>query len=525
MFRWIGRHPLFVGMFGMLSASLMAALTFQAFYNGRAEELRHAAENSRNLVAIIAADLQRSVAIYDVSLQGVVADAERQETWTLPLYIRQRVLFDRGMNSWFFGDAYVLDAQGYVKASQSGRTYPGVSFARRDYFLVHQSDPSLGMYISRPYASQVRNGALAVAMSRRINGPNGAFAGVALVSFRIEYFGQLLERIDLGPQGGAFIMLDDGTLLASRPATRGGVGANYSNTPNFPALVHEQSGTFVSKASADRVERIYTFAHVPGAPLIVGIAPAVHDVLTSWRRRSELALLMTVLLGGAYVAVSWLFAFALRDKVLAEAELKRIASTDALTGLNNRRAFDRRLAQEWRRALREQTPLALLFMDIDYFKRFNDTYGHAMGDEVLSVVAERIVSGTRRPLDFAARYGGEEFAVVLPDTALEGALKVAEKIRKRVESAGLEHKGAQSGHVTISVGCAVCHPPEGGSAADLLAAADAQLYAAKAAGRNQVRWLQTGVADGAGAVVASVQKSAAAATPAADGTMSRRDHV
>ena len=487
IFRWIGRHPLLAGMVGMLAASLMAALTFLAFYNGRAEELRHAAENSHNLVAIIAADLQRSVAIYDVSLQGVVADAERPETWTLPLYVRQRVLFDRGMSSWFFGDAYVLDAQGYVKASQTGRAYPGISFARRDYFLVHQANPSLGLYISRPYASQVRNGALAVAISRRINGPNDAFAGVALVSFRIEYFGQLVDRIDLGPNGGAFIMLDDGTLLAGRPATHGGVGANYANTPIFPLLAKQQSGTFVSKDSADRVERIYTFAHVPGAPLIVGIAPAVDDVLANWRDRSELALLMTALFGGAYVVVSWLFAFALRDKVLAEAELQRIASTDALTGLNNRRAFDHRLAQEWRRAVRERTPLALLFMDIDYFKRFNDTYGHAMGDEVLSVVAERIVSGTRRPPDFAARYGGEEVAVVLPNTELEGALKVAEKIRKRVESAGLENNGAESGHVTISVGCSACRPHEGGSAAKLLAAADAQLYAAKAAGRNQVR--------------------------------------
>ncbi|WP_281665050.1 sensor domain-containing diguanylate cyclase [Paraburkholderia fungorum] len=476
------------GLSGMLAATVMAALTFVALYNSREDEFRHAMDNSRNLVAIISRDLARNVALYDMSLRGVASDAERPETWTLSPYLRQRVLFDRGLGSPISGDAYVLDAQGRVKASKSGNTYPGLSFADRDYFAVQQNNPSVGLYISHPYPSQVRGGALAVGLSRRIHTAQGAFDGIALVSIRIEYFEHLLDNIDLGPNGGGFIVLDNGTLLASRPPARRGIGSNYAGTANFAGIANHPSGSFVSDGSLDGVSRLYTYAHVPGTPLIVGIAPAVEDVLTDWRKRNMLAGAMTVLFGGAYVIVAWLFAFALRDKVRAEAELQRIAETDALTGLSNRRAFDQRLGQEWLRSQREQTPLSLLFIDIDHFKRLNDTYGHATGDEVLAEVAARIMSGTRRAVDVAARYGGEEFAVVLPNTSLDGAVKVAETIRERIEAAGLANKDTERGHVTISVGCASCMPPGGGSAPALLAAADTQLYAAKAAGRNRVAW-------------------------------------
>ncbi|MFM0642695.1 diguanylate cyclase [Paraburkholderia bryophila] len=484
--RAIGRHPFLAGLSGMLTATVVAGLTFLALYNSREEELRHAVESSRNLVTIISRDLARNFRLYDTSLLEVAKDAGQAETWRLAPDLRQRVLFDRTLGSPLAGDAYVLDAQGRVKASMSGNTYPGLSFAHRDYFTVQQNTPHAGLYLSNPYASQVRGGAVAVALSRRVDAPNGAFDGIAMASVRIEYFEHLLDNISLGPNGAGFIVLNNGTLLASRPAARLGIGSNYAKTANFAGIAGHEIGSFVSDGSLDGVSRLYTYAHVPDTPIIVGIAPAVDDVLAGWRRRNLLAGAMTVLFGAAYVVVVWLFAFALRDKVRAEAALQRVAATDALTGLSNRRAFDHRLAQEWRRAQREQTPLALLFIDIDHFKRFNDTYGHATGDEVLTVVAERIVSGTRRALDLAARYGGEEFAVVLPNTSLDGALKVAEKIRKRVESAGLANKDTPGGHVTISVGCAACQPPEGGSAAALLAAADAQLYAAKAAGRNRV---------------------------------------
>lgn len=482
----IGVHPFFTGWVGTIIATAMAALTYAALYEGRAEELRHAVENSSNIVRIVTSDIARNVELYDLSLRAVVSGAQQPQTWELPAALRQRMLFDRATAASFLGGAYVLDAQGHVKASQSGVLTPGVSLADRDYFVAQQRDPHAGLFISKPYRSRLRQGVLSIALSRRIDAPDGTFAGAALLGVRLEYFEQLIDRIDVGQRGGVFIIMQDGTLLASKPMMPLGIGANYASWHNYKIISRHDTGTFTAHSEADGVLRVYTYAHVDNTPIIVGVAPAVDDILAGWRRRASIALAMTTMFGGAWVAVSWILAFVLRDKVLAQAALQRLALTDSLTGLANRRALDERLNSEWRRAVRLQQPLAVLFLDIDHFKLFNDTYGHGAGDEVLALVAERIASGSRRAVDMTARYGGEEFAVVLPGTPLAGAQKIAEKIRRRVESANLSHSGSRYGRVTVSVGCASCEPPVGGSAAQLLAAADVLLYEAKSAGRNQV---------------------------------------
>jgi diguanylate cyclase (GGDEF)-like protein len=494
--RLIGNSPFFGGLSGTIVATVMAAVTCAALYSGRAEELNHAAENSRNVVRLVSSDIARNVELYDLSLQAVVSGAQQPQTWTLPAALRQRVLFDRATAASSLGGAYVIDADGHVRASQNATALPGVSLADRDYFLVQEREPQAGLFISKPYLSRLRGGVPTIGLTRRIDGPDGNFAGVALLGVRLEYFQHLLDRIDVGRNGNVFIIMLDGTLLASKPPGPRGFGASYADSPNFAVISRQASGTYTAPAKTDGVERVYTWARVGDTPLIVCIAPAVDDILATWRRRSYIAFAMTALFGGAWVAVSWVLAFALRDKVVAEGELMRLAVTDPLTGLANRRALDRRLATEWQRAVREREPLSVLFLDIDHFKSFNDTYGHAAGDEVLALVAQRIASGTRRATDMAARYGGEEFTVVLPGTPLAGAMKTADKIRRRIETANFEHSGSRFGRVTVSVGCASCDPPVGGSGARLLEAADRLLYAAKEGGRNQVKaqqWTGNGV--------------------------------
>ncbi|WP_321944199.1 GGDEF domain-containing protein [Paraburkholderia tropica] len=485
--RAIGNHPFFAGLSGTLVATVMATVTYVALYESRAEEMRHAVENSQNILRLLSSDIARNVELYDLSLRAVVASAQERTTWTLPDALRQRVLFDRATAASYLGGAYVLDAQGHVKASQSGEAAPNLSVADRDYFVAQQRDPQLGLFISKPYASRLRNGVLSIGLTRRISAPDGAFAGVALLGVRLEYFQQLLDHIDVGLRGVVLIMMADGTLIASKPLIPNGVGANFRQGETFKVVSSRPAGTFAAHSGTDGVERLYTWGRAGTTPIIIGVAPAVADILAGWRRRSMVALVMTTVFGGAWVAVSWILAFALRDKLLAEGALLRLAVTDPLTGLSNRRALDQRLVAEWQRAVRERAPLGVLFLDIDHFKLFNDTYGHAAGDEVLALVAERIASGTRRAADMVARYGGEEFAVVLPGATLAGAEKVAQKIRRRIESANLAFTGSRHGCVTVSVGCASCEPPVGGSGAKLLAAADVQLYEAKNAGRNQVR--------------------------------------
>jgi two-component system chemotaxis family response regulator WspR len=168
-------------------------------------------------------------------------------------------------------------------------------------------------------------------------------------------------------------------------------------------------------------------------------------------------------------------------------ELARLSAQDGLTGLANRRRLDETLAAECRRASRDKTALSLLMTDVDFFKKYNDTYGHPLGDECLRRVASALASGARRPADLAARYGGEEFALILPSTPEDGAPVVAESVRARVEALQIPHAGSTvAGYVTISLGIATLHPGDALSPADLIQRADAALYVAKRGGRN--RW-------------------------------------
>jgi diguanylate cyclase (GGDEF)-like protein len=166
--------------------------------------------------------------------------------------------------------------------------------------------------------------------------------------------------------------------------------------------------------------------------------------------------------------------------------LRRWAYIDGLTGVHNRRSLDERLASEWGRALRNRTALSVILLDVDFFKRYNDRYGHQAGDECLRRVAATLKSGLKRPGDLLARYGGEEFACLLPDTGLAGALQVARQLGQQVFAQQIAHADSAAAPVlTVSLGVCSKGVDAAGSAAELLRQADAQLYAAKAAGRHR----------------------------------------
>lgn len=168
-------------------------------------------------------------------------------------------------------------------------------------------------------------------------------------------------------------------------------------------------------------------------------------------------------------------------------ELTRIVCKDPLTGLANRRHFDEVLRTEWSRATRDEAPLSLVMLDLDYFHAMNERYGHLGGDGCLKHVAEAMARCLRRPSDVVARYGGEEFAALLPATNLSGACVVAERLRACVEQLQLPHKGSRcSSVVTLSAGVATITPAPGGGCDLLVAAADVALFRAKHRGRNRI---------------------------------------
>ena len=170
-----------------------------------------------------------------------------------------------------------------------------------------------------------------------------------------------------------------------------------------------------------------------------------------------------------------------------EEHLSNLAIHDGLTGIYNRRYFDETLAREWKRTMREKAPLSLIMLDIDYFKKYNDTYGHQAGDECLRQVATTISGALRRPADMAARYGGEEFVVVLPNLKLEDSAKFGETIRAKIEALKMEHKQSDANpFITVSLGIASVVPSSISSYEELVGAADKALYSAKNKGRNRV---------------------------------------
>jgi diguanylate cyclase (GGDEF)-like protein len=172
----------------------------------------------------------------------------------------------------------------------------------------------------------------------------------------------------------------------------------------------------------------------------------------------------------------------LEDKLLGE-----LLERDPLTGLKNRRSFDEHLQRIWMQAQRDQRSVAIIMVDADDFKTYNDTYGHQAGDDVLRRIGGVLREFGRRPLDLAARYGGEEFALIMNDVTLEHASKVGEQLRAAVAALDIEHGAARAaGKVTLSVGVAICKPVLDRTPQGLVQLADEALYAAKAAGRNRV---------------------------------------
>ena len=179
-----------------------------------------------------------------------------------------------------------------------------------------------------------------------------------------------------------------------------------------------------------------------------------------------------------------------QELTAANVRLEQLSHQDSLTGIPNRRSFQRRFDTEWQRALRHQMPLSIGMLDVDYFKAYNDHYGHPAGDHCLEQIAAVLEASLGRSGDLVARYGGEEFVVLLPGLPAEGLGPIGEKLRSSVSALGLPHaQGGPEGIVTVSLGLATAVPQEGSTPKELLAVADALLYQAKSEGRNRLCWM------------------------------------
>jgi len=383
----------------------------------------------------------------------------------------------------------------------SNRPIPvGVNSSDRVYFIHHRDDPSREPFIGPPIRSRA-NQEWVITISRRFNDADGSFAGVVAVTLGIENFLHLFGTLDIGEDGAIGLSYTDGTLLVRYPFREQDMGRNFSQSPIYAKyLVDKSVGTASFTSSLDGVERLYAFRKSDRLPLVTTVALGKREALAAWRLEAMLSLLVVAALLAITGIIGWLLIRSIHRRIAVEDDLRvaqrqlldsnrqleRLALDDALTGLANRRCFDQTLAMEIRRAQRDVTPLALLMLDIDFFKHYNDCYGHPAGDACLRHVAEALTSCIRRPPDLVARYGGEEMAVILPNTDAEGARVVAQLMLEALDRLEIPHERSPFGRVSVSIGLACTSETALDSTQRLIDSADQALYAAKNAGRNRL---------------------------------------
>jgi len=366
-------------------------------------------------------------------------------------------------------------------------------------------------------------------------GKDDTVNAIILAPIDLQWVGRLANLVEARAGTSAMLLDRNGTVLVEFP-DRDQRGRSFANHPLFRQVFATHDVTMTT-AGFDGVRRIFAVMPLAGtdARLLVGLDEA--EALRRVDREISISYLQLALFGLLTLLAAWFggeqlivepiralartagrigrgdldarpsgeklalefapLAAALTDMAIKLAERERelraanrdleaLASRDSLSGLANRRSFDARLEAEWQRAADLAQPIALMMIDVDHFKLFNDNYGHLEGDHCLRAIGDTLATAGTRNANFAARYGGEEFVLLLPDTDLVTALELAECLRATVATLTIAHRSAPCGHVTISIGVACLVPSGAAGPQVLIEAADGALYAAKRNGRNMV---------------------------------------
>lgn len=440
-------------------------------------------DNSASLVAAIESDIIRNVEALNLSLQGAVDTLKRPDIDRIDPELRQLALFDHSATAERFGAILVLDKKGRLRFDSRNTTSRPLDLSDRDYFKAHQKERAPILYVGQPQASR-STGAFIVGISRRLSNPDGSFAGVVAGTIQLNYFKTLFNAINLGPGSNITLAHSDGTILMKWPFTPDVIGKNISHAGLYKQLAQSRSGRFETTGVIDGMHGLVAYSQVSDLPIVIAVGQASDVIYAQWRKYAWIVGLLVATL----CALSAMFSIhLLRDLKRRDAmarKLAELAATDGLTGLSNRWHFDETISSEWQRAQRTKSPLALLMIDADRFKTYNDRHGHQAGDCVLQTIGAAISGGIRRGTDLGARFGGDEFAVLLPETSLAGAAHVAEQIRKRFAADCSKQDLGEGAGISVGVACVVAI--DSTPHTDLLEAADGALYRAKQLGRNRI---------------------------------------
>lgn len=487
------RASLLVARFGIGVTACLAVLGVYLIHDLRDGAWQRAETNAQNLLGMIEEAVSRNVVMYDLSLQAAAARANQPNLIDLPPDLRHAVLFDNAASAAGLGIIALVDSSGQVQITSDSENTSHHSVADLPEFQRLKADPKAGLVVTGPRTSRI-SGRSIMGLSRPIVNADGSFGGMVSGAIHLSYLQAQLARLRIDPGIHINIFHQDGTLMLREPYADGYVGRNVADGLSFVRHRETQRGMFVGVSALDGRNRLYAFANLQGVPLVVNVSTSVDSIRAVWLSK---ALWIAALIFGLICVILGSMLVLHREMIRrtaaedsarnANAELSRLALTDSLTGLPNRRRYDAALAEAWQRAARHREPIALLLLDADHFKHFNDHFGHHRGDAVLQALAGCVLQSLVGIDAVACRIGGEEIAVILPGSTLEAARSRADRIRRAVVGLQIAHAPEIGGVATISIGLACRVPERHDDPASLFEDADAALYAAKSAGRNRVR--------------------------------------
>ncbi|WP_426143242.1 sensor domain-containing diguanylate cyclase [Pseudomonas sp. DWP3-1-2] len=474
-----------IALFGLLALHLAEA---------KKHDLRQAGIASTNLARAMAQQAEDTFDEADLVLQNLLGwlQAYGHES---PQKLRlHNLLLSQVQALPQLHGVFVFDAQGSWLISSFAQMPVAANVADRAYFKYHQSNLDLSPHIGAAIRSR-ENGEWVIPISRRINNAQGEFEGVVLAALNMSYFDEFFKGFDIDEHGAMLLALADGTLLARRPSVSNLIGASIANGEIFRAYrADPSSSTALITSTLDGQVRLAGYKWLSKYQLVVIAASSEKAILEEWHKTAFRTSLITCGVIVVIVLFGFLVIVQVKNGTRVEADLRSaqgtlelMATHDTLTGLANRRLLGTSFGRELKRGARLRRPLSLIMIDIDFFKSFNDTYGHIAGDQCLTHVAQTVQQCCQRPSDLAVRYGGEEFAVLLPETDAAGALVIAEQIRNRVADRNIVHSSNPLGKLTISLGCYTLIPTGTETITDVIGKADAALYEAKRSGRNQTK--------------------------------------
>ena len=413
----------------------------------RENQLHEMEVSTSNMARAIAQHADDTIKEADTALIGLSERVQADRTDPAALERLHALLVRRVAELPQLNGLFIYDENGRWLVNSQPSIPSNANNSDRDYFIYHRTHLDDKPYVGLPIRSR-STGAWIITVSRRINRIDGSFAGVALATINISYFNKFYDSFDIGKDGAIVLVLNRGILLTRRPLLADSIGKSMVTTTLFHESASKTHGTFTVNSAQDGVNRQNSFQHLEKYPLLVDVALSKTEILADWRSDTYLHLAGVA----GLILILGTLGFHLVGQITlrldAEAEiartrdalqvlnqtLERLALQDGLTELANRRHFDIALSEEFSRATRNASSVALIMIDVDCFKQYNDIYGHVAGDECLRKISDVVKKNIGRAGDLAARYGGEEIGIVLPGTDVTGAIAVAERIRLAIHN-------------------------------------------------------------------------------------------